>query len=606
LAIARDHSRRVPGQRPLARVNSFICALLLTAGLAVTQILIGGRGLVFSLPGYGLLAVGALIAAFTWAAPKTRADVLCLSSSAIFFGYVVVRALVSPVSYAGRPDLYCVLAALAVYGLTILLPGSTTRLAIIVSLLVLGAAHVLIGFIQFNRGDNFMPISFLQRADYGSRASGFFVCPNHLAGLLEVLGIFGLSITCWSRSPLWSKMLIGYLACVCYVGVALTGSRGGYLSVAASLTLFAVLGLCVLGAAGKDLMLRFGLAGLVVLTAVLIATAYLFHQSAILSERAGNIIDTKNIRIHLWQAALEQWKLEPLTGTGSGTYRYYGREFRSEDVQNDPVDVHNDYLHLLCEYGVLGAAGFLFFLFAHLRFGLRTFVHFGPKRIAHGGSPLSNRLALNIAALCAVVAYIVHSALDFNLHIPANALLLAFVFGLIANPDMKQSSEAPSSAMNLFPRAAIALLGAVLLIQSIRLFPGEYYAEHARTALRDENPLAAISFARLALRHEQQNPDIFFYLGRASLAMGHQRKRAEERAPFFENAVASFEKARTLAPLDGSYPLELAYTYDEMGRFAEAEQMYALARECDPRSTAVNQLYQAHLESRQKGGNGAP
>jgi O-antigen ligase len=127
-------------------------------------------------------------------------------------------------------------------------------------------------------------------------------------------------------------------------------------------------------------------------------------------------------------------------------------------MQSDPIDVHNDYLHLLCEYGAIGAAGFLLFLYAHLRHGLQSFIQFGPRRAARGASPLSNRLALNIGALCAVAAYIVHSTVDFNLHIPANALLLAFVFGLIANPDIKQTSETLHPDGNFLPRIAVALL----------------------------------------------------------------------------------------------------------------------------------------------------
>jgi tetratricopeptide (TPR) repeat protein len=190
----------------------------------------------------------------------------------------------------------------------------------------------------------------------------------------------------------------------------------------------------------------------------------------------------------------------------------------------------------------------------------------------------------------------VHSVVDFNLHIPANALLLAFVFGLIANPDIKRDSEISHPAGNFLTRFAVALLGAVLLVQGARLFAGEYYAERSRAALRDENPSAAIPFAQTALRYEQQNPDIFFYLGRASLALAHHQKQAEDRAPFHRAAVAAFEKASTLAPLEGTYPLDIAFTYDEMGDFAQAERMYAVARARDPHGTDVANLYQAHLE----------
>src|SRR5439155_1500716 len=97
--------------------------------------------------------------------------------------------------------------------------------------------------IQFRDGNNFMLIPFLQRFDYGRRASGFYVCPNHLAGALEVLGIFGVSLVCWSRFPTWSKLIIAYVTAVSYAGVLLTGSRGGYASTIASLIVFAGLSL---------------------------------------------------------------------------------------------------------------------------------------------------------------------------------------------------------------------------------------------------------------------------------------------------------------------------------------------------------------------------
>ena len=86
--------------------------------------------------------------------------------------------------------------------------------------------------------------------------------------------------------------------------------------------------------------------------------------------------------------------------------------------------VHNDYLHLLCEYGVIGGALFCFFLATHVRAGWNTFSRYGPRRVAAGTAPLSDRLALTIGSLSVVAAYAVHSAVDFNLHLPANALLL--------------------------------------------------------------------------------------------------------------------------------------------------------------------------------------
>ncbi len=239
------------------------------------------------------------------------------------------RAFLSPVPYLARFDIYPILAGLIVYLVTsCVLTDARTRLSILACLLAAALVHVLVGAIQFRNGDNFMLIPFLQRFDYGRRASGLYVCPNHLAGLLEVLGVFGLSITIWSRWPAWSKLLIGYATAMCYAGVILTGSRGGYLSTLASLLVFVVLSARILSAAGSSLQRRIGLAGFCLAIIAFTAIFSLIHESDYLTDRTRSVADNKNIRLEYWQAALDQWKLSPLIGTGSRTYLFYGRHFR--------------------------------------------------------------------------------------------------------------------------------------------------------------------------------------------------------------------------------------------------------------------------------------
>ena len=425
-------------------------ALFLATGLVTLQTLIGGRVVLFCLPGLCLIGASALLAVATASRPRVGADPFCLCATALFFGYLLIRGCLSP-DYFARLDLFSVVGALAVYGLTAtMLTSSAARAAIIVSLLGVAVVQVVIGLIQFSRGDNYMLIPFLQRGgEYGQRASGFLVCPNHLAGFLEVVGIMGLSLTCWSRWPLWSKLLVAYVTCACYAGIILTASRGGYMSVLASLLAFGFVSLVVLRRKRPGNWLSFGLIGVVALTILVGTAGLLIQRNGFLKERAENIIDTKNVRIELWRAALKQWQLAPVFGTGAGTYRFYGREFRGEQMQYDPVDVHNDYLHLLCEYGLVGLAGFLLFFSAHLRQGWRSLIRFATN--SGGGALLSTRLALYLGAIAAIAAYVVHSALDFNLHIPANALLLAFVFGLLANPGVAHRSAAPPEHLGDHP-----------------------------------------------------------------------------------------------------------------------------------------------------------
>ena len=177
------------------------------------------------------------------------------------------------------------------------------------------------------------------------------------------------------------------------------------------------------------------LAALVAGVVVIVGGAFFFmSQSETLHGRLAQIYDPTNMRFYLWKAALQQYHLQPLTGTGSGTYLYYGRQFRSPMVQNDPMHAHNDYLELLAEYGLAGAvlcAGFLIVHFSSGLFGMRRIV---IERLRLGELEPSQDLALIIGALSALSALLFHSFLDFNMHIPANALLAALLFGLLARP----------------------------------------------------------------------------------------------------------------------------------------------------------------------------
>jgi len=581
----------------IGRSTEVLAVALVAAALVLIQILIGGTRLIYSFPSYAILALVALLTLFLLRQPRPRPAHICIITCAIFFGYILVRAFFSQVVYTARSDIYSVIGGLIVYWfIALICTSAKSRAWIVIALLALALVHVLIGAVQFRDGNNFMLIEFLQRVDYGRRASGFYVCPNHLAGALEVIAIFGTSLVCWSRFPTWSKLLIGYATGVCYVGILLSGSRGGYASAMTSLLVFAVLSLLILRRVGARLFWSIG--GIGALAALIIGgSALLFiKKSDYLADRAHNALSTAPVRRDLWHAAIEEWKTSPLFGTGSGTYLYFGRMFRTERIQNDPVYAHNDYLHLLAEYGVVGGALFLLFLAAHLWNGWKNFQRLGPKRVAASNQLLSNSLALNLGALGALAAYIVHSFVDFNLHIPANVLLMAFAFGILTNAGIARGLEDSRVQMSILPwRTVLILTGIFLVVQSVRLLPGEYFAEHARSTLRNNQFDEAIRFALRGLEAEKQNPFLYQYLASAKLTRCDLRSDPAEKTSCYEDALAALQKARELAPPDRNLLVPLAATYDALKRFSEAEWIYYEARYWDPKSIYLNEVYKYHL-----------
>ena len=575
---------------------AWLVAGLLVAALGFLETLHSEKELLSALIAYGVIALAALIGfSFLSAGGGNSA---CLFSVASLAAYIIIRALTSPDAYAARADLYLTLGALVVYMVAaVLLRSAALRNTIIAVLLLFGVVHVAVSLVQAGMAHNYsMLIPSLGDVRQNTRGAGLYVDPDHLAGLLELVGILGLSLTSWSRWPHWTRVVLAYLTGICYLGLALTGSRGGYLGAAFSLIVFAAFSFVVLKAGGSTRLLRFGSIGFALLAAGIAATSLFIHQTPVLQDRAANTFTVDTGRLDIWEAAVAQWKLNPIVGTGSGTFLFYGREFRPESFQADPIEVHNDYLHLLCEYGAVGGILFLIFFFTHLRTGLRTFAAFGARRVEAGTLLRSNRLALSIGALCALAAYVVHSAFDFNMHIPANALVVAFIFGMLANSGADDSAESRATIASPVMRMAALAVSLILLVQAVRLIPGEYYAEQAAAALRQEQPVAAVVFARKALEFEEHNPYIFFYLGRAFRAAAHDARYENIRTELYERALTAFDRARNLSPLDGTYPLDMASIYDSLGRFPEAEWMYDLARARDPRSTTVQNLYLTHLE----------
>jgi tetratricopeptide (TPR) repeat protein len=316
-----------------------------------------------------------------------------------------------------------------------------------------------------------------------------------------------------------------------------------------------------------------------------------------LRSRTETIYEPENIRMRLWPGAIKQFARNPVFGTGSRTYLYYGRFFRPSDIARDPESPHNDYLQLLAEFGIIGAAFFLLFLPTHIWNGLRSFQRLTQRDSS--ASITSNSLALNIGALSAVATYVIHSIFDFNLHIPANALLLAFVFGILATRSGKHSSipVRKTSRLGWYGKLALPALGLWLAIAALPTLPAEYYAQRAELAVTDEKYSDAIKYATKAIRWDQTNYDAFRYLGWAQSELADRESEKSKRDGLFGDALVSFGKAVALFPQDRWLLAEMGWTLDSLRQFERADGYFRKAIAWDPNSPQVVFYYGAHFEA---------
>ncbi len=569
--------------------------ILTVTALCVCQALTGGTRPALGLPVYILLGVAALL---TWRVIGSRADRWgCLAVAGVLFAYLLTRAAFSPLPALARADLFLMLGCLLVYLLTAaVLVTARQRMVVVYALLALGGIHTLVGAVQAAQGEEFMLFGF-ERAAMGSRASGLLISPNHLAGFLEIAGIMALSVAWWSGRKPAVKIFAGYAAVCCYLGLLLSQSRGGVLCAVFSLLVWVGLTLraSYLGKPHRfDRALILGIGVVAVLFCIggaVVAT----HPE--MRERLATALE-RDIRIANWQAALDQFRQAPVFGTGAGTHLYLGRLFRRPELQFDPIHAHNDYLELLAEYGLVGAAGMAILLALHARRGWRA-LGAAARALRVTAEAGSDEIALTISALGAFAAMAAHSVVDFNMHIPGNALVTAFVFGLLARPEAVPDDEPPAARLGWAVRGPLVALGSVLLGLALLTGPGAYFTERARVLISEEDYPAAVAKASQALRFDPWNPGACFHLGEAHRLQAELEPVYGARQMHREAAVHAFQQGLRLFPQDENLLVRRGQVLDRLRRFDEAEASYQAALAADPQLAILHELYEKHRALRE-------
>jgi len=260
---------------------------------------------------------------------------------------------------------------------------------------------------------------------YGGIPFGPYVNRNHFAGFAELVIPVALVplVLGKVRPERWFAVIL--LALLPLGALFLSASRGGIISFAAELGVLALL-LILRRAGGKHV-----LAGAVVLLVAFMLVSWLgvrqilerFSSMQTLEATSGK---RASMRLDTWHIFREH----PWTGTGLGTlqtvFPAYETLYDAKVVNHS----HNDYLEALAETGIVGAACCAWFLGALFFRSLRRLLL----------QDKSFSAALHLSGLVACTGFLVHSLVDFNLHIPGNALLF-FLLANLATADI--SSPAP-------------------------------------------------------------------------------------------------------------------------------------------------------------------
>ena len=268
----------------------------------------------------------------------------------------------------------------------------------------------------------------------GESAHGSFANRDHLAGYLVMCLSLGLgllisnltgdvsrswkqffrNIVAWILSP---KMLLRLALVVMVIALVLTHSRMGNTSFFVSLLVTGAIGLLLAKRATKSMVVL--IASLIVID-IFIVGAYFGVQKVI--DRIGETkIETEN-RGDIAVDAFRMWQDYPVFGSGLGSFQVVFPRYSQQDLGALYTHTHNDYLEFASETGIVGISLLGLLVLSSLLAALRAQV---ARR-----DPLMR--GLSFGAMMAIIALGMHSTVDFNLQIPANALtfmlLLAFAW----------------------------------------------------------------------------------------------------------------------------------------------------------------------------------
>jgi O-antigen ligase len=454
----------------------------------------------------------------------------------------------------------------------------------VVAILALGVFDALYGIMQTYSGHGH--VWWYKDPQHFREVSGTYLNRNHFAGLMEMGIALAVAYAAalgdrpeegqggrGGRQPFRKRflaffsegrrdirrVLIVFAGGVMGLGLILSASRGGIIATAAALFLMGILFVF-----RKDEQRK----GRLILALCGIALFYGLYAG--LDNTIGRFElfdqDMKNRNI-MTDRAIDVFREYRAFGVGLGNFRHVSGRFQDAIHQNLYFDyAHNDYAQFLAEAGIVGA---LLLIGGMAFYAARTF-----RLWRRRSDPFA--LGLGIAPFAALTALGIHSWSDFNLHRPANMMVLIAVIA-IGNAALRlegRGQERSSQDERPIPlrRRGMALLacgvGLILWagLWSVRHFVAE---SHCNTGINitlnlDEAPPA--DEARAAMAWDPANAG---YPYKLALALMAERDRLmQQTEPDMAGwrrshgpIIALLERAIRLNPLNADYHVRLGWEY---------------------------------------------
>lgn len=337
----------------------------------------------------------------------------------------------------------------AFYLVLVLSEETKSKKRMVFALLAIGVFEAFYGLIQYLTG--WQQIFAYTKRFYLQEATGTYINRNHFAGLLEMIlpfavvfalqQVWTLRRKMYRETSLAKKILSSkefpvcifwfFLAAVLCAALVFSRSRMGILSAFVSLiAVLALAGTSSLPARARIVvgtLFLIGIAGL----AVWIGTDPVITRFETLGDQYSH---PGQDRVSIWRDTLQLIRRHPILGSGLGTFTVVYPSVQTAFLNNFVDHAHCDYLQIATELGVPGAI----LVFGAIFWTLRRTI-----QCCRRNSEDYDR-TISYACMGSIIAILLHSLADFNLYIPANALVFTIILALAWSTAANEIRPKPS------------------------------------------------------------------------------------------------------------------------------------------------------------------
>jgi O-antigen ligase len=301
---------------------------------------------------------------------------------------------------------------------------------IIYVIVAIGLFESLYGMLEYFSGRQHI---FFYKKSTSFSVSGTFVNKNHFAGYMEMvipLTFSILFVRLEERSQTSSKklvrffqekymkvLLLSFLLAIMIAAILLSGSRGGVVSFIGGI-------LCLIILAYNRRLLRKRAVIVLLLFVISLGAAILIGYDLITTRlHTLTQLETElsfQLRRDIWKDTFSMFHDFLVFGSGLGTFSHIYPQYQSFVSELTIEYTENDYLQMLAETGIVGM------IFVVCTGGI--FFYTGLKAWKQRHSRWS--IIVTAGGMSALVSLLVHSCIDFNLHIPSNSLLFSVIAAL--------------------------------------------------------------------------------------------------------------------------------------------------------------------------------